>query len=440
MATNGTKIPTKDVFLTPEERYEVWVVKAAERPELLLYDDDDDDDDGCDDNSSSVRQPPLQDGCDIPGWRKIGMVIGFGCSARCSSNSENGKAILRVGPGCSMLRRERQLPVVAGMNYRSRLPNGSSKEEPRFSPQNNIIRLAYDPNMSIHPWFERENVPVLLEGCTDDWTLPRTLEQWVERYGDLPWRFSDTHGETMTLQTYYKYCTTSLEGLTDDAPLAIYDSQFALDERCELLNEYTVPHCFDADLFDLLENETDCPPYRWILMGPERSGTGLHIDPVGTHAWVTLLSGRKRWILFPPETNPQSIFLRGPDEPPIPSVLWFRDYYSRALHSENANRDTCIEVVQVPGETVYVPAGWPHAVWNLETSVAVTHNYASEHPSLDRLYQAVTAAEPRFAARLHQAICHHRPDLVAATVANSVVPSEQPPPPSFPPQSQPCAQ
>ncbi len=43
-----------------------------------------------------------------------------------------------------------------------------------------------------------------------------------------------------------------------------------------------------------------------LLMGPERSGSTVHVDPLGTSAWNTSLVGHKRWVLFK-EDLPKSI-------------------------------------------------------------------------------------------------------------------------------------
>lgn len=116
----------------------------------------------------------------------------------------------------------------------------------------------------------------------------------------------------MSLTTYAKYITNP-EGLLDDSPLGIYDSEFGDDDSPTrvLRNEYTVPKCFSTHLFDVVEDDLDTtrPPYRWVLIGPERSGTGMHVDPLWTHAWVTVLQGRKRWLLFPPNTPYEVVFM-----------------------------------------------------------------------------------------------------------------------------------
>ena len=59
-----------------------------------------------------------------------------------------------------------------------------------------------------------------------------------------------------------------------------------------LLEDYRVPHLFQEDLFDVLDYEQR-PAFRWLIIGPERSGASWHVDPGLTSAWNTLLCGRK---------------------------------------------------------------------------------------------------------------------------------------------------
>ena len=37
--------------------------------------------------------------------------------------------------------------------------------------------------------------------------------------------------------------------------------------------------------------------YR-VIIGPERSGSTVHTDPLMTSAWNTSLQGYKRWVIF----------------------------------------------------------------------------------------------------------------------------------------------
>ena len=197
--------------------------------------------------------------------------------------------------------------------------------------------------------------------------------------------------------------------------MAIYDSEFGDEDSPthELVLEYNTPLCFSKDLFEYADhvpyNQSRRPPWRWILIGPERSGTGLHIDPLWTNAWVTILQGKKRWVLFPPHTPKENI---GMIQPQIPSVVWFQQYYDKIMGDENwPDEWKPIEILQEAGETVFVPNGWPHLVLNLELTVAVTHNYASEFGPFEKLCKQVILDEPDFARIWFQGLRANRPDL-----------------------------
>ena len=246
------------------------------------------------------------------------------------------------------------------------------------------------------------------------WTLEalRNDKELCNRYFKCG---EDDNGKSIKVKL--KYFLQYLHHNQDDSPLYIFDSNFDEDRVSKkLLSHYHVPSYFNEDLFHLV-GERRRPPYRWFLVGPERSGTTVHVDPLGTSAWNTLLVGKKRWILFPPDVPKSVVKGRGlisrkeDDEP----VHYFTTIFPRMKEksSEMARRRAvepystdselrnwknfkCYEFTQMAGETVFIPNGWWHAVLNLTHTVAVTQNFCSSR-NFDSVWLETRSGRKRMA-------------------------------------------
>lgn len=83
------------------------------------------------------------------------------------------------------------------------------------------------------------------------------------------------------------------------------------------------------DLFSVLGKDRR-PDHRWLIAGPARSGSSFHVDPNCTSAWNATISGRKKWIMFPPGETPPGVH---PSEDgldlaaPVSITEWFLNFY-----------------------------------------------------------------------------------------------------------------
>ena len=251
--------------------------------------------------------------------------------------------------------------------------------------------------------YESKNIPLIISDIpkNDNWLSwtevnnSWSIENLKNNYGDQVFKCGEDD-DGYPIKVKMKYYMKYVQNTKADSPLYVFDSKF--DTRtptATIGNEYIVPKYFKDDLFKFA-GERRRPPYKWLLVGPQRSGTCSHIDPLATSAWNTLISGRKFWAVFPPNVTKEfakckKYIKKNEDDE---AINYFVDHLKRlkqayiddsngqkGVHSESFNSNyPCpfVEFIQEPGDTVYVPGGWWHAVLNVEDSIAITQNFCSK--------------------------------------------------------------
>jgi len=266
-----------------------------------------------------------------------------------------------------------------------------------------VIPRVHAKDLSIEEFWEKYEIPglpCLIQGIpeVEGWLAHErwTADKLCQRFANVPFKVGkDDDGSPIKLRLdqFAEY----MKGQADDSPLYVFDSKFggSRESRQQLLQEYKVPSYFPDD-YMALSGEDGRPPYRWVAIGPRRSGTVMHQDPLTTSAWNTCLQGRKRWVLIRPEiprhvAKAKFVMNKEDDDE---AVNVFLDLLPRI----RAQGVQTIEFVQYPGETIFLPGGWWHCVLNVDDTVAVTQNYAGRN-NFASIWRAARTERPCWAKR-----------------------------------------
>lgn len=240
--------------------------------------------------------------------------------------------------------------------------------------------------------YESQNRPVIITDLVTTWKAYKwTMESLKDKCGNRLFRATASTASAagyFTMAQYEQYCQHTI----DEVPLYLFERNFA--QFGNLQNDYTPPSYFQpstghySDLFRLLEKHR--PDFRWLIAGPQRSGSIFHVDPNQTNAWNAAIRGRKKWIFYPPQYPPPGV-KSSPDGAevlvPLSTGEWLMAFWNEHLKRRQASDVATrpMECVVQPGEVVFVPHNWWHMVVNLDDCVAITQNYVSESNLADCL-------------------------------------------------------
>lgn len=185
--------------------------------------------------------------------------------------------------------------------------------DPKWLSFDNIPRKS-SKEMSLEIFrseFEDKNLPVIITDCASEWEIMKNLSSDALRSEFGKTRFHCA-GFDFSLEDYLDYSSK----VKDDQPLYLFDKvsflifcayfpecfifhffvfQHFAKKAPEIAARYEVPEYFSDDLFKVM-GEENRPDWRWLIIGPRKSGSTFH--KVRTFAFQLLSPASSHTLRF----------------------------------------------------------------------------------------------------------------------------------------------
>ncbi|CAD5123919.1 DgyrCDS12227 [Dimorphilus gyrociliatus] len=230
----------------------------------------------------------------------------------------------------------------------------------------------------------KPNIPCIFDTwLTANW---KAVKEWVKddqinddfmikKFGDMnvpvancsKIKYDSQEKIAMNFKSYFNYIKDTESNSIDDI-LYLKDWHFQKESNYDA---YDLPIFFETDwmneFWDKRDDEKD--DYRFLYFGPKGSWTPFHSDVLRSYSWSANICGKKKWIIFPPG---EELKLMNGSRLPVD----LRDSEKFEELKKN-NSIKFFEVYQNSGQTIFVPSGWFHQVFNEVTTLSLNHNWTN---------------------------------------------------------------
>ncbi len=227
--------------------------------------------------------------------------------------------------------------------------------------------------------------PCIITGLTNGWPAKAqnrwSFENLKEFYGNVSfscWNCLDIDDPivNMTMNEYIDNYIYDRSLHNEQTMLYLNDKFF--ERSCpQMTKDYSIP-----SIFAEYGRFTDTASFaKRVLVGPSSSHTYMHIDNLYTSAWNTVVVGRKYWIMIQPKVRPTPAVGESSEQKPWhdcaeDEVMKKGTIPQMIAHLQETEPDRFFYTfVQHPGDTVFIPAQWFHAVVNIDDTVGVSHAF-----------------------------------------------------------------